>query len=97
METMRYAHERMQYLPKEMMSTNQTRTPALQGRKRIAQGNTLGQRGPFVASPVRAAQNHRTPCSGRNSHSVSPVQGLFRFTPFSQGVALGYLISPRWG
>ena len=78
-------------------SSDETRMPALEGRERIAQGNTLGERGPFVMGPVRATQNHRTTCSGRNTHSVSPFQGVFHFSMFPQGVALGYLIPPRWG
>src|SRR5437588_9866640 len=78
-------------------TAEEARMPALQGRQRLAQGNALGQGGPFVTSPVRAIQNHRTTCSARNPRSVSPFQGLFRFSIFPQGVALGYLIPPRWG
>ena len=80
-----------------MPAMDDARVPALQGRKKIAQGNALGERGVFVTSPVRATQNPRTTCSGRNPHSVSPFQGLFCFSLFPQGVALGYLIPPRWG
>src|SRR5690242_9014309 len=77
--------------------TEETRVPAPQGRKTIAQGNALGECGPFVISPEWATQNHRTTRSGQRTHSVSPFQGLFRFTPFSQGVTLGYLIPPLLG
>ena len=87
-----------QYLTKEkVMRTNETRMPALQGRKRIAQGNALGNRGVFVTSPVRATQNHWTTCSGRTPRSDSPFQGFYCCSSFPQGVALGYLIPPRWG
>src|SRR2546429_9526563 len=77
--------------------TEEKRIPALQGRKRIAQGNTLGERGAFVKSPVRATQNHWTTCSGRNPHSVSPFQGFYFCSSFPQGVSLGSLIPPPWG
>jgi hypothetical protein len=67
--------------------TEETRIPALQGRKMIAQGGALGERDPVVISPVRATQNHRWTCSGRFTQSVAPLQGF----------ALGYFISPRRG
>src|SRR5882762_1028397 len=78
-------------------TAEETRMPALQGREIVAQGDALGERGPFAISPVRATQNHRTTCSSRTPHSVSPFQGSSRFATFSQGVAVGYLIPPHWG
>src|SRR5882762_6044788 len=78
-------------------TAQEARMPALQGRKKIAQGNALGERGVFVTSPVRATQNPRTTRSSRTAHSVSPFQGFYCFSLFPQGVTLGYLIPPRWG
>ncbi len=71
--------------------------PAPTGHYAIAQGNALGSWAHPFASPEGAAWFYGT--MDGSTHNIPPLQGGISYGPCScsQGVALGFHRTPRWG
>ena len=65
------------------------------GHHAIAQGNALGSWVHTFSSPERAAWFYGT--MDGSAWNIPPLQGGISYGPCSQGVALGFHRTPRWG